>query len=347
MDSKKHSHRRMRYAYVLVHFGSNAKYFELELYFLIMLGRYAHRDIDLVYLYSEVDTPASFVKEIKPFVNKTIGFNDSGKTINVPEFASAYTSFNTLRTCDFMFAYELTDYDKICIVESDLVIMGNIDSVFNLRAPAILTYRGPEAEYNRHKLIRSSKEEALAKCETGSTLNGGVMVIEPSKAKFAECLESLPIIVEKKCKYPNEALFEYVNPEFNNLPVEYNLSHYHTLKLHNYNIRDPRQVRVFHFNETDFKHLDIVKDTWFRDNINDPKVARKYAVKRIPIEYFENEFFLPNRDWVNSILLKIENKRPGGIVEASHKHYGGTMTRRKNNVNRKKNKGKSKRVYKN
>lgn len=271
-----------------------------------MLGRYAHRDIDIVYMYSENDTPASFVHEIRPFVNKTVGFNDNGITFNVPEFTSAYSSFNTLRTCNYIFAYNLTEYDKVCIVESDLVIMGNIDSVFKLRAPSILSYRDERNAY-RHNLVESSKVAALDNCETSSTMNGGVMVITPSKRMFEECLETLPIIVKKKCKYPNEALFEYVNPTFYNLPVEYNMSHYHTLKMHKFGIRDYRDVKVFHFNENEFKHLDIVKDTWFRDNINRPDIAKKYAVRRIPIEYFEREFYLPNRERVNNILSRIDN----------------------------------------
>jgi lipopolysaccharide biosynthesis glycosyltransferase len=332
--SKAHSPPRpKRNAYVLVHFGSNIKFFELEIYFCIMLGRYANMDFDIVYLYSETDTPPEFVREIKPFVNKTIGFNDDGITFNVPDFQSAYTSFNTLRTCNFIFAYNLTQYAKICIVESDLVIMRSIDSVFNLRAPSILTYRGDPRDYNRPRLVRSSKEQSLNECETKSTLNGGVMLIEPSKAKFEECLAALPIIVEKKCKYPNEALFEYVNPNFNHLPVEYNLSHYHTLRLGKYGIRATQDVRVFHFNETEFKHLDIVKDVWFENNIEnpeheDPKLIEKYRVKRIPIEHFKYKYYLPNRDKVNSILLTLDNQkmeqRGGTRANKNKKRLSGT-----------------------
>jgi hypothetical protein len=303
---------KKRNAYVLVHFGSNLKYFELEVYFCIMLAEFADKNIDIVYLYSESDTPPAFVHEIKPFVNKTIGFNDEGITFNVPEFESAYTSFNTLRTCDFIFAYNLTEYAKICIVESDLVIMGNIDSVFRLNAPSILTYSGNPIDYNETHPVNTTHEGALRECKTKSTLNGGVMLIEPSKEKFEECVAALPTIVNNKCKYPNEALFEYVNRKLYNLPVEYNLSHYHTLRLGKYGIRDPSEVRVFHFNETEFKHLDIVKDTWFRDNITKPETAKKYAVKRIPIEYFDKYYYLPNRNRVNGILLRLDKKTMGG-----------------------------------
>jgi alpha-N-acetylglucosamine transferase len=285
-------------------------------------------EIDIVYLYSETDTPGEFVREIANLGAKPIGFNDDGITFNVREFQSAYTSFNTLRTCDFIFAYNLTQYDKICIVESDLVIMRSIDSVFDLKAPSIFSYSGEERYYNQPTIIEA---KPIEQCEK-STLNGGVMLIEPSRAKFQECLNALPIIIANKCKYPNESLFEYVNPVFNRLPIEYNLTHYRAFpdNLRTYGIEytptptPTSDVRIFHFNETDFKHLDIVKDTWFRDNIKKPHVAKKYAVKRIPIEYFDKNYYRPNRDKVNRILLTLNKQRGGTRANKNKKRLSGT-----------------------
>ena len=48
------------YAYVLVHFGSNPKYLELELYFIKMLQ--LNTNYDIVYMYSCHDTPQEFIK---------------------------------------------------------------------------------------------------------------------------------------------------------------------------------------------------------------------------------------------------------------------------------------------
>lgn len=295
-------------AFALIHFGSNPKYFELELYFCIMLKKYTTQNI--IYLYSETDTPLTFVEQISQFVYKTIGFNDNGITYNV-NFPSKYTSFNTLRTCDFIFAYNLlTDYKKVCIIESDLVIMGNIDSVFELSTPSILCYKCGDQNLNKNKRYTSDKQEVISNCDQ-SGLNGGIMLIEPSKQLFNDYLNAIPIIAERGCKYPNEALFEYVNNVFYNLPVKYNLSHYHTLRLNQYGLNpDGRDILVYHFNETDFKHLDIIKDGWLKANMNDPKVMSKYRVRKIPILHFEDTIYEPNKERVNKIMNDINNPTP-------------------------------------
>ena len=115
-------------AFAIVHFGSNPVYLELELYFFIMLRKYTKNDI--LYLYSVNDTPPSFVEAVRPLVDEVIPYDDKGITFDV-NFESGYSSFNTLRTCNFIFAYTLEKYEKVCIIESDMVIMGNMDSVFN------------------------------------------------------------------------------------------------------------------------------------------------------------------------------------------------------------------------
>ena len=96
-------------AYATIHFGSNPVYLELELYFFIMLRKYTTNDI--LYLYSATDTPEYFVDAVRPFVTDVIPYDDTGITYNV-KFESGYTNFNTLRTCNFIFAYNLEKYKK-------------------------------------------------------------------------------------------------------------------------------------------------------------------------------------------------------------------------------------------
>lgn len=300
-------------AFVLIHFGSNEKYLELELYFCMMLQKYTRNNI--VYMYSEIDTPISFVNAISPFVYRTQGFNDSGITYNV-SFESKYTSFNTLRTCDFIFAYTLTEYEKICIIESDLVIMSNIDSIFNLNSPSILCYRCGDRNLNKNVKQTSDQKEILAKCTVGSDVNGGVMLITPSEELFHYYVSLIPAIAKQQCKYPNEALFECVNNTFYNLPIIYNLSHYLTLKLSKYGLNpNGKDIIIFHFNETEFKHIDIIKEGWLRANENDPKVMEKYRVKKIPITFFEKTIYNPRKEQVNSIMSSLSSVSPLGLVE--------------------------------
>lgn len=298
-------------AFAIIHFGENIKYFELELYFCIMLKKYTKQNI--IYMYSETDTPSSFVKYITPFVYKTIGFNDNGITFNI-NFPSKYTSFNTLRTCDFIFAYNLlTDYKKVCIIESDLVIMNDIDSIFDLNTPSILCYKCGDKNLNKNISYTTNKKEIISNCNE-SGLNGGIMLIEPNVKLYDEYVKAVPIIAEHGCKYPNEALFEYSNNVFYNLPVKYNLSHYHTLRLSKYGLNpDGRDILIYHFNETDFKHLDNIKEEWLKKNMDDSKVKSKYRVRKIPILHFENTVYEPNKKKVNKILESL-NKLTKKII---------------------------------
>jgi len=303
-------------AFVIIHFGSNIKYLELELYFCIMLNKFTQQNI--IYLYSTTDTPEAFIHQIEPFVYKTMGFDDTGITFNV-NFPSKYTSFNTLRTCDFIFAYNLVEYEKICIVESDLVIMGNIDNIFNLNTPSIVCYKCGEYNLNKNMNYSVNPSEVIEHCDE-SGINGGVILINPNIELFNRYIQSIPIIAERRCKYPNEALFEFINNNFFNLPVKYNLSHYHTLRLKKYGMNpNGSDVLIYHFNETDFKHLDIIKDGWLKDNLNNPEVMNKYRVKKIPILYFENMIYNPYKAQVDTILNEITN--PSDWIESFSNKY--------------------------
>jgi len=294
-------------AFVIIHFGSNKKYFELELYFCIMLQKYTKNNI--IYMYSETDTPSSFVNGISPYVYKTQGFNDDEITYNV-SFNSVYKSFNLIRGCDFIFAYKLIEYEKICIVESDLVIMNNIDSIFNLNSPAIRYYRDDNINFNKNLIQRNNKEDILSQCVNGSNVNGGVMLITPSYELFNEYVNCLPIIVKQQCKYPNESLFEYVNNTFYNLPIIYNLSHYHTLKISKYGLNpNGEDILIYHFNETRFKHIDMIKDNWLKEEVNYPQLLGKFRIRKNPIFFFEETIYNPNKEQVNLILSLLSSEK--------------------------------------
>ncbi len=290
-------------AFVIIHFGSNPKYFELELYFCIMLAKHTNQNI--IYMYAQ-DTPMEFAVAIEPYVYMTIGFNDELVTYN-KKYESAYTSFNTLRTCDFIFAYNLVQYKKICIIESDLVIMSNIDSIFELHTPSILYYDSNITDFNKNKKYRSFKDKVLANCKSTSRMNGGVILITPDKDMFETYRLEIDTIVNKECKYPNEILFEYVNRNFYNLPIKYNLSHYLTLQLPKYNMNSTGEdVIAFHFNEAEYKHLDIVKEKWFEKNSKNVKLMEKYRVRKIPILFFEKTVYNFNSQAVDNIMNNLD-----------------------------------------
>ena len=61
-------------AFVLIHFGDNIKYLELELYFINMLKMNTKKDC--IYLYSEVDTPKEWVETMSYLFTKVYSYDD-------------------------------------------------------------------------------------------------------------------------------------------------------------------------------------------------------------------------------------------------------------------------------
>ncbi len=305
-------------AFVTIHFGSNPVYLELEMYFFRMLRKYTTHDI--VYLYSVNDTPSTFVDAIQPLVTHAIPYDDRGITFDVT-FASSYSNFNTLRTCNFIFAYTLEQYETVCIIESDMVVMKPIDDIFDLNAPAALTYYIGDARLNHNDQVSNSPSKVLIKCKEMGRLNGGVMLIKPSAALFSTYLSKIAEVVKRNCKYPNETLFEYVNNVYYNLPIRYNLSHFLAKPeiIAKYGLA-ASDVRIFHFNETKFKHIDIIKNPIDENNYNwfeAIKTEPKYSVKRLPVVHYYSTVYEIHRPEIEGTMMLFQRKAEVPMKPAS------------------------------
>ena len=307
-------------AFATIHFGSNPVYLELELYFFRMLRKYTKHDI--LYLYSVNDTPPSFVEAVRPLVDSVIPYDDKGITYDV-KFESGYSNFNTLRTCNFIFAYTLEKYEKVCIIESDMVIMGNLDSVFKLNSPAVLTYHIGEKWLRENIKVVNKPADAIKNCNEMGRTNGGVMLIEPSLRLFETYKDKIKDVVKQTCKYPNETLFEYVNNSYFNMPIQYNLSHFlakpHIIAKYGLSKED---ILVFHFNETKFKHIDIIKNPVDESGINwlenpDPK----YAIKRNAVLHYKNTVYDKHPE-ISKIISKLSEKKSVDIVRMDDRLKG-------------------------
>ena len=307
-----------RYAFAIIHFGSNPVYLELEMYFFKMLRKNTSNDI--IYLYSVNDTPQAFVDAIRPLVTEVIPYDDKHITYDVT-FNSGYTNFNTLRTCNFIFAYTLKKYNKVCIIESDMVIMRNLDDIFGLQTPAVLTYYIGNVNLKKNEKIRNNPTEVLAKCKEMGRINGGVMLIYPSMTLFNKYKEKIQDVVQHECKYPNETLFEYVNNSYYNLPIQYNLSHYlaksHTLQQYELT---PRDIVIYHFNETKYKHLDIIKNPLDENGDNWLEIIqrnKKYEVKKLPILHYKTTTYDKYRSIIEPIIAALKKKPDSPIPTPS------------------------------
>ena len=301
---------KKRCAFAIIHFGNNPVYLELELYFFRMLRQYTSYDI--IYLYSVNDTPLSFVEAVRPFVTDAISYDDNHITYNV-SFESGYASFNTLRTCNFIFAYTLTQYDTVCIIESDMVIMKPMDSIFNLQTPAILTYYIGDRKLRFNDRVTNNSKDVLAKCRDMGRLNGGVILLNPNARIFETYVSKIRDVIQQTCKYPNETLFEYVNNSYYNLPIQYNLTHYLAKpnKLEKFGLTTS-DIFVYHFNETKYKHLDIIKNPIDENGDNWIDIIQrneKYVIKKLPIIHYKTTTFNRHQPEIEHILKSL-NKSP-------------------------------------
>jgi len=249
------------YAFCIIHFGNIKKYLEYEIYTILMLKK--NTKYDIVYLYSVNDTPIEFVNIIKSYDVHVKEFDDTNITYNIKKFHSGYTQFNTLRTCNYIFALKLINYKKICIIESDMIIMNNMDNVFNLESPTILYYLDKENITENHKINKTNKELFdLSIGKDKGVVNGGILLFKPSLHYFKKSISNLPFIIENNCMFPNESLFLYTMKNIYNLPIKYNLSHYY---IENFS-HIKKDIIIYHFNSTTYKPLDIIKDNYVHKN---------------------------------------------------------------------------------
>jgi hypothetical protein len=150
-------------------------------------------------------------------------------------------------------------------------------------------------------------------------VNGGVMLINPSRRMFDTYKSKIVDVVERECKYPNETLFEYVNNRYFNLPIQYNMSHFLAKpdKLAKYNL-SAKDVMVFHFNETKYKHLDIIKTPFDEEGNDWLKIIqrdKKYEVKKFPILHYKSTVYDRYNGDVGRVIKHFEKKpEPPPIV---------------------------------
>jgi hypothetical protein len=297
MTIKKKDNSKSKYTFVLIHFGNNPKYLELEIYFLINLRNFTKYDI--TYLYSINDTPNIYHNIIKSFVTNVVPYDDKDFSFENKTFKSHYKHFNTLRTCNFIYAYTLIEYEKVCICESDMVITKNIDSIFDLKCPAILRYTD-DKNIDKNYKMKLEKNKILDECGENNReylINGGIILFKPSKEMFNNLKNNMNLIINKNCKYPNETLFLYTNSNsLYNIPLRYNFSHYHFKKYNKFKTR-----YIIHFNESEYKPLNIIKDGWLDKTDNKDK-------KDIVV-FFNENYYIPYHTKIDKIMKGVVSNK--------------------------------------
>lgn len=290
------------YAFVIIHFGDKLKYLELEIYVSIMLKNNSKNDI--IYLYSQNDTPNYFVDTMKNYCKETIPYDDNEITYNIKKFKSLYEHFNTLRTCNFLYAYKLIQYKKICIIESDMIILKNIDDIFELKTPSVMAYYDLSKILQNYKIEINIKKD-LEECSKKSNINGGVMLIKPSLTKYNVYLNNIKKIIDYNCIYPNETLFLISNKIIYNLPYKYNGVQFNLEKYSNlFKINMKNYLSIVHMNAKEYKHVDIIRDKWLNKMKNNNRKKLLYYF----IKIFKDTYYDKYEDKLNKNIYFIKNK---------------------------------------
>ena len=238
---------------------------------------------------------------MKKYCNKVISFDDKNITYEINNYKSLYQHFNTLRTCNFLYAYQLTEYKKICIIESDMIILKNIDDIFDLKTPSVLSY------YNINKILENYKlnidiKKNLDGCSEKSYINGGLMLISPSITKYNLYLKNIKKIITNNCIYPNETLFVISNKTIYNLPYKYNGIQFNLLKYSQmFKIDMKKYLSILHLNHKEYKHIDIIRDNYL------DKMKNKYELLYNFIKVFKDKYYDKYHKNIEKIC-KINNK---------------------------------------
>jgi len=281
-----------RCAYVLMHFGSNIKYLEYEMYSIIMLRSISKHDI--VYMYSIVDTPDIFVEKIKDMKVKTFGFDDSIIYNKSKEFTSLYEHFNLFRISCFVYANLLTDYKKVCIVESDIILYKGFQNVFKLNTPAAYFHHSTKEKSLENFKRTIHSKEVLNTCtnKDKSLINGGVLLFEPNKDIFPKFYKLLDVMIQKRCVFPNEAIYVLLYDEIYNIPINYNMR-----RFTNY-----PEITIYgrHFDCYPHKPLDIIKDG-YADKI-------KIVVTKESVLYFKKKYYDKHNKKISEIMKDVLKK---------------------------------------
>jgi hypothetical protein len=220
------------FAYVVIHFGTAPKYFEMELMLLynLMHHRAAY---PIVYLYAN-DTPREFFETFQRVGGDAVelqSYDDDYIKACVDESPTeTYAKrLSAARTCGIAHALTLTKYSKVCIVESDIVFIRPIDDIFWLCAPSIVVY----------------KEERDEVYGPTNNVNGGVMLLAPDADEF----ERVKALTEQAHAdpYPSERLYKLAYPRYYESPLPRKYNTVRAIAAGSRSNDDLRDLRGIHF----------------------------------------------------------------------------------------------------
>lgn len=168
-----------KYAYVALLYKTSIYY--LGALMLAKSLRDTKTKAKLVLMYKDVSDEQ--LNELKKYYDELINVDYilAPKLIhNYPEsrFKEVFTKFN---------CFKLTQYDKILMIDIDMLVVQNMDHLFELKTPAALK-RGPKIYKNGEK-ISINEFERDGKMISG--INAGLMLFEPNMKTFNDIMKTI------------------------------------------------------------------------------------------------------------------------------------------------------------
>mmetsp|Transcript_38114 Transcript_38114/g.89316 ORF Transcript_38114/g.89316 Transcript_38114/m.89316 type:complete len:746 (+) Transcript_38114:46-2283(+) len=110
----------------------------------------------------------------------------SSEGCTLMRFAQVFTKLRVM---------ELVEYSKILLMDIDLLVLHNIDDLFELEAPAAMV-RGPQVNYSHGERVNGAYFFAGSRDDRyswgqSSGINAGIMLLEPSAETFSQMLSEV------------------------------------------------------------------------------------------------------------------------------------------------------------
>ena len=173
-----------------------------------------------------------FQKYNKLLVNEGIE-PELGEKIDLPE-----SFLNNISTTEYGYwkntfikltLFNLTKYEKILYLDSDMMVTGNIEPLFELNE------------------LSAVDDGTFMLDESHHGINSGTLLIKPNTEFYKQLIDSIPKVISLFGECGDQDVLQYVldknnNGKFNKLPIIYNANAY---KLDAYSL--PDEINVIHF----------------------------------------------------------------------------------------------------
>lgn len=202
-------------------------------------------DIPLV-VFLPKRTPEKVKNSILSYSKKSDNYSckllikESEKDVILPQEVEDKNVSHWNGTLDKFLIFELTEYDKLVFIDSDMIVLNNVDHLFE-----------------KEHLSANNSGQKYPNCESWTELNSGLMVIKPKENESEKLINSIPKVMENKNQFGDQDVINFAYPFWKesdhlHLTEQYNLFYYmasYYKKRFKYTIRKnkPSTLYIVHF----------------------------------------------------------------------------------------------------